>query len=602
MGILSLFLPPSRDIDGDDPSASQPEGPDSFDNAVDLSDLMGTGATVQDNTAPPSSTAAVEEATFDRIDPPPAPVPPSQGMNPSGERTLEDMEAILLQALMDNLSDVVYFKDLKSRFILVNAALAAKHLSTSDGSRAVGRTDFDFFAQEHAKKAYEDEQRIISTGIPLIGIEEREVWPDGHETWVRTSKYPLKNAKGKTIGTWGISRDITDRKRAEQELQSSEEQLRHAQKMEAFVQLAGGIAHDFNNMLSVILGAAQLVEMDVRDGDADLKRNINMVIDTSKRAAELTQQLLSFARKEKYTIVPIDAHEVIQSVVSLIGHTFDKHIRVAERLKARSTIIMGDFAQLQNALLNLALNARDAMPGGGTLIFESATVGPSVDVDDTQDGEIVPGSFLRLRVSDTGCGMDDKTKTRAFEPFFTTKEKGKGTGLGLASVYGTIKKFSGMIECTSALNKGTRFTIFLPLVLPKTTAEARPPDAAGQKSKVLVVDDEKDLRLILSEMLESLGYETFTCKDGVEAAEYYTLHSADIDAVIVDLVMPRMGGYECIKRIKAINPAACILVSSGYNLVSDTQQIIAKGIAGFIQKPYQAGEISKILFESLGRR
>jgi CheY-like chemotaxis protein len=241
------------------------------------------------------------------------------------------------------------------------------------------------------------------------------------------------------------------------------------------------------------------------------------------------------------------------------------------------------------------------MPDGGTFTLETATVGPAVDIDDTQHGDIVPGSFLRLRVIDTGCGMDEKTKAHVFEPFFTTKGPGKGTGLGLASVYGTVKNIGGIIEFDSLPGKGTRFTMFIPLVLlaaGKKTSSSM--ESSKTKARILIVDDEQDLRLILSEILEHLGFTVFTCKDGLDAVEYYKLHHENIDAVIVDLVMPRMGGHECIKLLKQIDPSARILVSSGYNLVSDTQQIIAKGIAGFIQKPYLASEISRILFETLG--
>jgi CheY-like chemotaxis protein len=271
-----------------------------------------------------------------------------------------------------------------------------------------------------------------------------------------------------------------------------------------------------------------------------------------------------------------------------------------ERLNARSTVIMADFAQLQNALLNLAINARDAMPDGGQLSFESATVGPTAGLDDTQHGEIPVGSFLRLRVCDTGCGMDKKTKARIFEPFFTTKEPGKGTGLGLASVYGTVKNIGGMIEFDSAPGAGTQFTIFLPLATkPADDKDSNLSSTEKKAQRILIVEHDEDARVMLREMLESFGYEVFSCNNSIEAVEYYKAHSASIDVSIVDLSLPRMSGHECINRFKRINSSACILVSTGYNLVSDTQQIIVKGIAGFIQKPFQSRELARAISDAL---
>jgi PAS domain S-box-containing protein len=506
-----------------------------------------------------------------------------------------DQASILLGALIENLPDAVFFKDCKSRFILINKTLAERVYLLNDPAQAVGRTDFDFFAEEHARKFYENEQEILRTGKPLIGLEEKEPMPDGRVMWFLTSKFPLWDQNRNIIGTWGVSRDITAQRCTEEELKSSEEKLRHSQKMEAFGQLAGGIAHDFNNMLGVILGSAQLMEIQVGDDKPEIKRNITRVIESSKRAADLTQQLLAFARKGNYKIVSLDINEVIRSVIGLLRHTIDKKVRIEERLGASPATIKGDYMLLQNALLNLALNARDAMPDGGTLTFATEIVGP-----DAALGAVHGDSRLRLVVSDTGCGMDEETKRRAFEPFFTTKGPGKGTGLGLASVYGTIKSHNGLIELKSDLKKGTSFSIFLPLDI---TAEPRPVEDRRETKKgsgtILVIDDEENVQCMLKEMLESLGYIAIVRQDGISGIEYYKDHHAKIDAIIVDMVMPRMGGNDCIKFLKQLNPKARILISSGYSLVSDTQQILSNGIAGYIQKPFEINELSQALYQAL---
>jgi len=511
-----------------------------------------------------------------------------------------EQSSILLDALMENLPDAVFFKDRDSRFILVNKALAEKVYLLDDPAKAVGKTDFDFFAEEHARTFFENEKEIMLTGKPLIGHEEKEPMPDGRVMWFLTNKFPLWDSSRNIIGTWGISRDITAQKRTEEELKSSEEKLRHSQKMEAFGQLAGGIAHDFNNMLGVILGSAQLVEMHLGDDKPDIKHNLTMVIESSRRAAGLTRQLLAFARKGNYKIVSLDMNEVIRSVIGLLEHTIDKKIRIVERLNASPATIKGDYMQLQNALLNLALNARDAMPDGGTLTFATDVVGQAEELAGPRPDAVRYENRLRIVVSDTGCGMDEKTKLRVFEPFFTTKGPGKGTGLGLASVYGTIKSHNGLIEVESALNKGTAFSILMPQAITAETTHAEGHEEIKKGSgTILVIDDEENIQCMVKEMLESLGYAVVVRQDGISGIEYYKDHHNEIDVIIIDMIMPRMGGGDCVKFLKKLNPNARILISSGYSLATDTQQIISKGIAGYIQKPFEINELSQALHEAL---
>ena len=508
-----------------------------------------------------------------------------------------------IQEIIDKVPDPIFFKDRNSRFIMLNKALAEGVYSLSSPAQAVGRTDFDFFSQSQASQFYENEQTIIRTGEPMIDREENKVWPDGRVTWFLTSKFPLKDQGGAIIGTWGISRDIKRQKQTEAELAMSEMKFRQAQKMEALGQLSGGIAHDFKNMLSVILGSGQLIQMKLQGADSEIKNHIDMLIDATNRAADLTQKLLTFSRKETYDVVPIEINDVIRSVIGLLKYTLDKNIRVVECLNAPRSTVLGEYIQLQNALLNLAINARDAMPAGGVLTFATDEILPGQRLSESDHHTIETGSYLRIGITDTGCGMDDQTKLRAFEPFFTTKEIGKGTGLGLSSVYGTIKSHNGIIELESELKKGTTFKIFLPLIQ-KTELNPVPekPLPIKASGRVLIVDDEEDIRIVFSQFLDLLGYSAITFRDGKEAVAYYSEHHSEIDALIIDNIMPNMDGLECVKRIQRINKKAKILISSGYNLFSDTQKIITSGISGFIQKPIQVNDLARIMSEVLAKK
>jgi PAS domain S-box-containing protein len=399
--------------------------------------------------------------------------------------------------------------------------------------------------------------------------------------------------------TGEIFANALSRKRTEAEKSSLEEQLRHSQKMEAVGTLAGGIAHDFNNILTGILGYADML---CRPGlgDEQTYKAAAVIHKAARRAAELTQQLLGFARKGKYQNVPVDLHGTVEEVIGLLSRTFEKNIVISRAFGADRACVLGDPVQIQQVILNLAVNARDAMPGGGTLMFETSVAEVKADHTRRRD-DPKPGWFVKLTVSDTGCGIPDEVQTRIFEPFFTTKEQGKGTGMGLAMVYGIVKNHGGVVRVASSEGQGTRFEVLIPVASQGEIAALTPcatsPPTRGER--ILVVDDEEMVRGVLANMLEALGYEVVTAVDGLEAVEIYSERSQEFDLVILDMAMPRMGGRKCFLELKKINPHIKAVLSTGYALDETTQRVLDDGMVGFAQKPYMVHDLSQLVTRAL---
>ena len=393
--------------------------------------------------------------------------------------------------------------------------------------------------------------------------------------------------------------DITERKKTEQEKQKLEEQFRTVYKMEAIGQLAGGIAHDFNNILGAISGYADIIRHKY-SSDEKLDKYAQMILSAANRASELTNKLLTFARKSKCAMIPFDVNAVLKDVAELLQHTLDKKITVLCDLQSCESIISGDPAQFKSALMNLALNARDAMPHGGELHLK--TVNTIIDKDFAQKHAytILPGSYVTVSVSDTGCGMDKKTLGHLFEPFFTTKDIGKGTGLGLASVYGTIKSHHGYIDVDSSPDKGSAFTIYFPVASIDSRNSTDAPKAFKRgKGHILVVDDESFMRDALREMLSWLGYSVSICSNGEEAIDLFKSDSDQIDLIILDMMMPGMNGRDCFRQLKEIRNSVRVLLSTGYRMDEERQQLIEEGIVGIIQKPFVSAQLAQAVHNAL---
>ena len=390
-----------------------------------------------------------------------------------------------------------------------------------------------------------------------------------------------------------VIRDVSAKKRVHEEMQRLQEQLFQAQKMETIGTLAGGVAHDFNNLLVGILGTASLMKMSIGQ-DSLLQEHIQTIEQASLRASELTKQLLGFARAGKYEVRAVNLNHPIEELQKLISRTFDKRVTLTVKLAKELWAIEGDSNQLQHSFLNICLNARDAMPHGGVVTLTTQ----NLDLDlatAAQHHNLAPGKYVHVAITDTGVGMDSATQARIFEPFFSTKERGKGTGLGLAMVYGIVRNHGGRIFVESALGKGSTFHIYLPATrTPVAAPQAESPlDTPFGSETILLIDDERVILDVASRILKRLGYTVLVTPDGQEGVRVFAERRHEIALVILDMVMPKLGGREVFRRLKAIDPQVRVLLSSGYSADGDTQAILNEGVLGFVQKPYVMNDLAQ---------
>lgn len=385
--------------------------------------------------------------------------------------------------------------------------------------------------------------------------------------------------------------DVTEQKRME-------DQIRQTQKMDVIGQLAGGIAHDFNNMLTAILGSTELMSTHVKDNSAALKL-LDSIQKAASRSADLTGQLLAFSRKGNKKTVLVRIDTLINEVIILLERTINKKIILESHHNAENTYVDGDPALLQNALLNLGVNARDAMQEDGTITFSTTNVVLDSNYCNSSNFKIAPGTFIEISVSDTGTGMSNEIMQHVFEPFFTTKEIGKGTGLGLAAVYGTVTDHHGCITISSKPGSGTTFKLYLPLSECVTADHQKFEEIVRGAGGVLLVDDEEILREVGQALLEDLGYRVYLAEDGEEAIEIYDREKNNISLVILDMLMPIMGGKETLLYLKEKYPDIRVLISSGFHQDGTVQELKEIGAKGFLQKPYLRQELCKAISDAM---
>lgn len=498
------------------------------------------------------------------------------------------------RTIIENIEEGLFEVDLTGKFTFFNNSVS-KILGYSP-QEMLGMDNRNYTSPNHAKKMFDIMNKVYTTGEPSRVTDFEVIRKDGTTVTVEMNAYLMRDQEGNPGGFRGVVRDVSERLVAEREKRKLEIQLQQAQKMEAIGNLAGGIAHDFNNILMGMQGntSLMLLNIDQKHAHYDKLRSIENYIENG---AALTRQLLGFARGGKYEVKATDLNGLIQKTARMFGRT-KKEIKIHTSQLREIWNVEVDQSQIEQVLLNIFVNAWHAMPDGGDLHLMTENI--IIDDDFDKPFQTEPGKYVKISIIDTGVGMDKNTQQRIFEPFFTTKGLGRGTGLGLASAYGIVKNHGGFIDVFSEPGDGATFSIYLPASEKEVIEEADSLEKVLKGTEtVLLVDDEQMIIDVGQEILKTLGYKVLLAMSGKDALEIYEDKKGSIAMVILDMIMPGMGGGETYDNLKLIDPDIKVLLSSGYSISGQAAEILERGCDGFIQKPFKLRQLSAKIREVL---
>src|SRR5262245_12823405 len=498
----------------------------------------------------------------------------------------------ILLAVIDATPDAIFVKDLEGKYVLVNQA-AARFVGRTP-EQVVGRRDFELYPEETARRFIEDDKKVLAEGKPM-SFEGVASSSSGTQAYLVT-KGVYRDRDGNNLGVYGISHDITELRAAQDSLEQTRAALFRSQKLEAVGQLTGGIAHDFNNILMVILGNLELLRMRLPHADDATTELIDETLRATRHGQDLTGDLLAFSRRRQLNPQPVAINALVENIVRLLTRTLGASVRITTIASRDAGVAMVDPAALEAAILNIALNARDAMPGGGTLTIRTSRV--AITQAPRTDDDLPIGNYAMLAIQDTGAGMPPEVVQRVFEPFFTTKTGGAGSGLGLSMVYGFAKQSGGAVTIASEAGRGTTVILYLPLTKSKpleTSAAAMPAAHPVISHTILVVEDEASVRSTVRRQLETLGHKVLVAETA-DAAQPMLIGPDAPDVLLSDVVLGTgRNGIDLAEAARAFRPGLPVIFMSGFTAVPEAQKRINQIGAPFLTKPATLSQLERAL-------